>query len=353
MAVTILDIAKASGKSYPTVSRALNNHPKISVRTTAHIKKIADELGYRPSFAGKMLKSGRTNILSIIVSDLADPFYSEYISRFKHRAAQDGFDVVVYDYELDPKQEQRCLERILSGYSDGCVAFISSFAHTAGIVQKLWNAKIPLVAIGTPHEFDDDLKYDMVVSKYGPALVDILKTLKQQKRKKIVFVASKITDHSLVLLENILKNCSQAAGFPSVAIGFACQPMSSGNQAEDGLMMGRKVFTEIPDADTLVVWNGFQAYGLVLAAQEADKRIPDDIAIIVRDNTWVSKYSTVPFFSIDQRLDLIAHESFKLINKKLDKKHWGEPVTIEIPSEAVYPDNFNKPLIYKIKGGKK
>ena len=59
MAVTIMDIAKASGKSYPTVSRAMNDHPKISEKTKREIRAVAAKLGYRPSFAGTALKKGR------------------------------------------------------------------------------------------------------------------------------------------------------------------------------------------------------------------------------------------------------------------------------------------------------
>ena len=73
MAVTIMDIAKASGKSYPTVSRAMNDHPKISEKTKREIRAVAAKLGYRPSYSGTALKKARTSTFSIIVRDLADP----------------------------------------------------------------------------------------------------------------------------------------------------------------------------------------------------------------------------------------------------------------------------------------
>ena len=107
MAVTIMDIAKASGKSYPTVSRAMNDHPKISEKTKREIRAVAAKLGYRPSFAGTALKKGRTSTFSIIVPDLADPYYAKFISFFKHAAQEKELDVVVYDYELRPDLERK------------------------------------------------------------------------------------------------------------------------------------------------------------------------------------------------------------------------------------------------------
>ena len=51
--VTIMDIARATGRSYPTVSRALNDHPKVSSETKALIRAVADRLGYAPNLMAK------------------------------------------------------------------------------------------------------------------------------------------------------------------------------------------------------------------------------------------------------------------------------------------------------------
>ena len=186
MAVTIMDIAKASGKSYPTVSRAMNDHPKISEKTKREIRAVAAKLGYRPSFAGTALKKGRTSTFSIIVPDLADPYYAKFISFFKHAAQEKEFDVVVYDYERRPDLERKYLERMMSGCCDGAAAFITSFLHTHDLVEDLWNARIPLAAIGTPHEFAENAKYDWGSIDTDSSVLKILRHLKRQGRRRLV-----------------------------------------------------------------------------------------------------------------------------------------------------------------------
>lgn len=181
MAVTIMDIAKASGKSYPTVSRAMNDHPKISEKTKREIRAVAAKLGYRPSFAGTALKKGRTSTFSIIVPDLADPYYAKFISFFNHAAQEKEFDVVVYDYERRPDLERKYLERMMSGCCDGAAAFITSFLHTHDLVEELWNARIPLAAIGTPHEFAENAKYDWGSIDTDSSVLKILRHLKRQE----------------------------------------------------------------------------------------------------------------------------------------------------------------------------
>lgn len=65
---TLKTIAKLSGMAVPTVSRALGNAPDISADTKARIRRIADEIGYVPNRAGLRLRTGRTNVISLVMS---------------------------------------------------------------------------------------------------------------------------------------------------------------------------------------------------------------------------------------------------------------------------------------------
>lgn len=69
---TLKTIASLSGMAVPTVSRALGNAPDISAKTKAKIRKIADEIGYIPNRAGLRLRTGRTNVISLVMSTEQD-----------------------------------------------------------------------------------------------------------------------------------------------------------------------------------------------------------------------------------------------------------------------------------------
>ena len=143
MTTTILDIAEASGKSYATVSRALNNNPRISKETTDRIKKLASKMGYRPSFAGRMLQSGKTNTISVIVPQLTNPVYAKFATAIKKRALLESYDTVIYDFELTPQLERNYLEKMLTRCCDGLITSLSSFEHTGDIFSKLWETRVP------------------------------------------------------------------------------------------------------------------------------------------------------------------------------------------------------------------
>lgn len=65
---TLKTIAEISGLAVPTVSRALNDAPDIGTGTKKLVRKIADEIGYIPNRAGVRLRTGRTNVISLIMS---------------------------------------------------------------------------------------------------------------------------------------------------------------------------------------------------------------------------------------------------------------------------------------------
>ena len=65
---TLKTIAELSGLAVPTVSRALNDAPDIGAKTKVLVRRIADELGYVPNRAGLRLRTGRTQVIALVVS---------------------------------------------------------------------------------------------------------------------------------------------------------------------------------------------------------------------------------------------------------------------------------------------
>lgn len=69
---TLKTIAKLSGLAVPTVSRALNDAPDIGENTKKRVRRIAEEIGYVPNRAGVRLRTGRTNVISLVMSTQHD-----------------------------------------------------------------------------------------------------------------------------------------------------------------------------------------------------------------------------------------------------------------------------------------
>jgi len=65
---TLKDIAFMTGLAVTTVSRALKDAPDISTATKQRVRLVADQIGYRPNRAGVRLRTGKTNVIALVIS---------------------------------------------------------------------------------------------------------------------------------------------------------------------------------------------------------------------------------------------------------------------------------------------
>lgn len=93
--VGIKDLAAALGVSISTVSYAMNNNPKIPLKTRERVQKKAAEMGYQPNIAGKMLKRQRNNLIGIYFHDFGGYFYADIVEGIRKIANQHGYEVIV------------------------------------------------------------------------------------------------------------------------------------------------------------------------------------------------------------------------------------------------------------------
>ncbi|MCR4579594.1 MAG: LacI family transcriptional regulator [Treponema sp.] len=98
--VTIYDIAKKTGFSAPTVSKALNGTGTLNSGTRQKIIQIADEMGYKPNISARTLSTRKSNLIGVIYDDtgmnrgFAHPLFSVVLNRFREQIEFAGYDLV-------------------------------------------------------------------------------------------------------------------------------------------------------------------------------------------------------------------------------------------------------------------
>ena len=93
--VTIYDLAQRLHTTASTVSRALQNNPRISLKTREAVQKLAKELNYIPDPVAHHLRTGKGNVLGIIVPRIDRNFFATIISSFQDQAQKHGFQVII------------------------------------------------------------------------------------------------------------------------------------------------------------------------------------------------------------------------------------------------------------------
>ena len=118
----IKDIAAEAGVSPATVSRYLNNRPgQMTEQTRARIAEVIERTGYRPRAAARNLRSSRTNLIGVVLADIANPFSSAMLEGLSAAAAARGCSLMTAICGNDAAREAEALERLVDAGVDGMV----------------------------------------------------------------------------------------------------------------------------------------------------------------------------------------------------------------------------------------
>ena len=95
-AATIQDVAREAGVSVSTVSRVLNGKDDVAFETYEKVQHVIEELGYASSLAARGMRSRRTNVIGLIMPDVASPYCVEVMRGVNRAIAQLDYDLIVY-----------------------------------------------------------------------------------------------------------------------------------------------------------------------------------------------------------------------------------------------------------------
>lgn len=142
---TLKEIAKKLNFSVSTVSRALNNHPSIGLRTTAQVQKLAKEMGYEPNRMALSFKQQKTYILGVILPNLAEEFFSQAINGIEDVARANNYSVLISQSHDKLEDEIKLVAAMKNQRVDGVIASITKFTEVLSHFEELKKYNIPVV----------------------------------------------------------------------------------------------------------------------------------------------------------------------------------------------------------------
>lgn len=165
--ITIRDIARRSGVSTATVSRVLNNSPKVSPEVRNTILKVIDELDYRPSRAARELKNKSSKTIALLIADGTNEYYFQIAQAIIHAIREDGYTLFICNSFNDSEIERNYLMMLSEMNIDGLV--LNSCGGNNSLITDL-SKKIPTVLIhrriDNPGFIGDFTNADFGISTY-------------------------------------------------------------------------------------------------------------------------------------------------------------------------------------------
>ena len=111
---TLSDVAAIAGVSIKTASRVLNDSTNVAPDTAEKVKKAAALVGYRSNRIARELRGGAlSNLIGLVISDLANPFYAGLASGAEEVLANSGLDLIIATARDDGERERTLIESLL------------------------------------------------------------------------------------------------------------------------------------------------------------------------------------------------------------------------------------------------
>jgi len=118
---SIKDVASLAGVSTATVSNVFSRAKPVNPDLAAKVLKAAQELDYQINRAASELRSGRSKIVTLLVPDLADPFFTSLFTEIESRAEQDGYEIIVANSRDNAETERTRLDALISWKPSGMI----------------------------------------------------------------------------------------------------------------------------------------------------------------------------------------------------------------------------------------
>lgn len=306
--ITISDIARALKVTAGTVSRALNDHPKISMETKKAVLAMAAQLNYTPNKLASSLRSGKSHLIGVMVPSAEINFFGSVVHGIESIANQQGYNVLIYQSNESQDFERRGIETFISARVDGILASISKNTHDYAHFLDVRQQGTPLVFFDRTNE---DLGIPSVVINDFKGAYIATKHLLEQGYKRVAHISGpqhlKIFSERLAGYRAALKDSGLEVNEQYIYPGNVS--ISSGKEAVDALMA-------LPEPPTAIfAVEDFTGLGAIKRLQERGLRLPEDFGVIGFANEMFGAYITPSLSTMDQQTVLMGQEAVKLLLK--------------------------------------
>ena len=330
---TLRDVAAAAGVSPMTASNALHGKAGVKQSTRAKVLEAAERLNYRINLTASMLKSGRSNIIHIIVNEFDSPFYSRLIQSLANETTARRLTPFVEQTRYSPDAAKQALTtNPFSGQ-----LFDGEIIHASGLGTNLplakMNAGRPLVLIDGCEE---NPSVDTVNFPNEEGARAAVQHLIERGCRRIAIVGGGYTPRAkLAHVETSyglrLRGASGAlldAGLPydgSVTFnGYnSKEGMKAGHEIGDLIIASYRHQIDEPPIDGVFCANDYSAFGVIRGLADHGLRVPDDVKVIGIDGTSFGAYSTPTLSTIQVDLDQLAQFALDMITRRIEERMHG------------------------------
>ena len=333
-AVTLDDVALAAGVSTATVSRVINNVPRVAPDTRRRVLDAIERLRYAPNFAGRSLATRRTQTLGLIIADITNPFYPAVVRGVEAAALAQGFSVLLYDTAEDKQREAQALQLLSERQVDGLVVCSSRLGKAR--LAQLTQGKTPIIFVNsTP----PPSTVGSVETDHEAGMLAALEHLHHLGHRRIAYLGGPPASHVQqrrvkafhAFGERADVTLSESSHAPTVAGG------------EEGAMalLRDQEATQRPTA--IITYNDLMAAGALLAAHACGISTPQELSLIGHDDIPMAALLSPALTTVRQPMQELGMRAVQMLIAHLTSTVAANPTTLSLKPELIVRDSTCPP----------
>ncbi len=315
MRITIRDVARACEVDVSTVSRALAGVRGISRATRERVLAAAQRLNYVPNRVARGLVTGRSLSLGLLISDIRNPYFADVARGAEDAAFAAGYDLVLGNADLEPDRQMRYIRSFVEKRVDGLVMnSVTALSKTE--LDELLGYGVPLVLLIRPREASafstvssDNFEGGRMAGTYLYGL----------GHHHVAHLTGSSRHGNLWAREQGFRRAFHESGGKE-----SCIVLRGHHSQQGGFDLARRLFDAHPEVTAVFAGNDAMAFGVLEAAVQRRRRIPQDLSLIGFDNLDLSAIVHPPLTTIHQPKYEMGKAAVEILLRKI---HAQQPVT--------------------------
>jgi LacI family transcriptional regulator len=269
---TMADVAARAGVTVATVSRALSDRTSAALRaeTVAHVRAVAEELGYRPNALARGLRTQRSLTLGMLAPDLTNPFMPPVVRAVEEALERAGYTLIVANTDNEPRREAQALQTFASHQVEGLVLATATLDDDWQVGGPA--ARLPVVLVNRRSRFP----LPTVVPDDAHGVASAVGHLTDLGHRRVAHIAGPLQISTGRARAEAFERAVARAGTD----GPPPVEHTSRLTVDEGERACARLLDRRPDVTAIFAANDMLAIGCLRALRRNGVRVPEEVSLV-------------------------------------------------------------------------
>ena len=321
---TLHDVAREAGVSARTVSRVLNQEPRISAQTRDRVLRVVAQLGFRPNVMARNMRVGaRDSAVGLVIPDLANPFFGTVASGVEKTIRTRSLTLVIASSEEDPQRERSVVTTLLERQVAALIVVPSAGSEYSYLRAERRHG-LPLVFLDRP---PTKLAADAVLTANFDGAVQAVSHLIERGHRRVGFIGDVPT--TLYTRRERFRGYRHALDTAGIPVDPSL--VEQGHHESDAAEATERLLRSPAPPTAIFAANNLASMGVVMALTRAHRR---DIAVVGFDDFTFADLFEPGITVVAQDAEQLGVTAAQLVLSRLDGDHAKARTTV-LPTSLI------------------